>query len=115
MATFTRRFSAQTRNFYYKRCHVSISERYMGFDSQGFPSYFDVTIIPARLATREDFLLLQQHPGMKNDFFRDGDKVYYFDIKKIHFECLGNIPLFPIRNMKWAENKTKEIIDQKYS
>lgn len=114
MATFTRHFSAETRSFYYRRCHVSISERYTGYDNQGFPSYFDVMITKPRVATAADLLMLQEHPAMKDFFAREGNTIYYYDLKDIHFECLSNLPLFSIRTMKWAIEKTKEIIDEKY-
>lgn len=110
MATYTRHFNAETRSFYYKKCYVSVSEQYMGFDSLGHPSSFLVLINKARLATRQDLIDLQRNPNLKDDFFRDGNDIYRFDLANIKIETIRN-SLFSFHTIDWAIQKAKEMVD----
>ena len=87
----------------------------MGYDSQGYPSYFDVWIIKPRLATSADLLMLQSNPSMKDSFVRDGDTIYYYDMRNVQMEVFSNLPLFSIRTMNWAVEKAKKVVDEKYA
>lgn len=112
MATFTRHFSAQTQTFHYKYCIVTVSEDYRGYDNYGHPSYFIVNIVKPRIATREDLIQLQHYPHMKTFYFKDGNTIYYYDIKETSVEVLSNLPIISYRTIKWAIEKAKEMVDQ---